>query len=441
MRQQRFIWVFGLLGTGFIVAATILLLATPNKNPADDPWASVPVHNPNTDHTNLISGTLQDWDGTVETGPDVTRLCLSCHEDEAHEVMDTVHWTWQSPPVEVDWSDELVSTGKANTLNNYCIGIQSNETGCTRCHAGYGWTDNTFDFAVEENVDCVVCHDQTGTYAKSGGGLPADGVDLVTVAQSVGTPTRENCGGCHFNGGGGNGVKHGDLDESLYFPSENVDVHMGRYDFLCIDCHQTENHNITGRSISVSVDNANQVVCVDCHAPEFVHDDDRISAHLETVACQTCHIPEGALRDPTKMEWDWSTAGNPDREESPHEYLRIKGSFVYESNFMPEYYWYNGTAGRYLLGDEISPEGPTMLNQPLGDFSDTSALLWPFKVHDALQPYDTVYNILLQPNTVGPEGYWTQFDWDLALYNGAEAAGLPPIAANTILPIHRCTGR
>ena len=170
---------------------------------------------------------------------------------------------------------------------------------------------------------------------------------------------RENCGGCHFNGGGGNGVKHGDLDETLYFPSENIDVHMGRYDFQCIDCHQTEDHSITGRSISVSVDNANQIACTDCHQPETTHDDERINDHLETVACQTCHIPEGALRDATKMDWDWSTAGDDEREEDPHEYLKIKGSFLYESDFIPEYDWYNGTASHYILGDEIDPTNTT----------------------------------------------------------------------------------
>ena len=260
---------------------------------------------------------------------------------------------------------------------------------------------------------------------KAAAGLPAEGVDLAASAQSVGVPTRENCGSCHFNGGGGNGVKHGDLDESLYFPSENVDVHMGRYDFLCIDCHQADDHEIKGRSISVSVDNENQVACTDCHQPESTHSDERINVHLDTVACQTCHIPAGALRDPTKMNWDWSAAGDPDREEDPHEYLMIKGSFVYEDNFQPEYYWYNGLAERYLLGDPIADEGITVLNQPFGDVNDETARIMPFKVHRATQPYDTEYNILLQPNTVGPEGYWTLFDWDLALQNGSEVSGLP----------------
>ncbi|MCA9911793.1 MAG: tetrathionate reductase family octaheme c-type cytochrome, partial [Anaerolineae bacterium] len=273
--------------------------------------------------------------------------------------------------------------------------------------------------------DCLVCHDTSGQYVKGSAGYPVDGVDLMVAAQSVSYPSRETCGGCHFNGGGGDGVKHGDLDTSLYFPTENVDVHMGRYDFQCIDCHQTEDHNILGRSISVSVDNANQVYCTECHNPDTTHEDERIVSHLDSVACQTCHVPEGAVRNPTKISWDWSKAGDADREESEHEYLMIKGEFVYETNFLPDYAWYNGTASRYLLGDEIDPTQITALNQPFGSIDDPTALIWPFKIHTATQPYDTVYNILLQPNTVGPEGYWTLFDWDIALRNGSEAAGLP----------------
>lgn len=419
MHRQRFVWIFGLLGTSFIVLGTVILLVIPNVQATDDPWEHVPVRAEHTDHSHLMTEPF-------ETGEEVTQACLACHEDSAHQVMDTTHWTWQAPPVEVAWSDEPVSVGKANTLNNFCIGIQSNETGCTRCHAGYGWSDDDFfETATEENVDCLVCHDNSGGYVKGASGIPVEGVDLLAVAQSVSFPTRENCGGCHFNGGGGNGVKHGDLDESLYFPTENVDVHMGRYDFVCIDCHRTEDHEIGGRSISVSVDDANQIACSDCHQPELIHEDERITNHLDSVACQTCHIPEGALRDPTKMDWDWSTAGDPMVEEDAHEYLMIKGSFVYENDFQPEYFWYNGTAERYLLGDEIDPDGVTEINLPLGDIADTTALIFPFKVHTARQPYDTVFNILLQPNTVGEEGYWTTFDWDSALAIGAEASDLP----------------
>ncbi len=286
MRNFRYIWVLGLLGTALIVGGAIVLATAVERAAPADPWSFVPVRPEPTDHSVLMPG-------PYESGPEVTAACLECHADEAHEVAQTSHWTWLGEPVEVAWRDEPVALGKANAINNFCIGIQSNWPGCTRCHAGYGWDDADFDFSNTNNIDCLVCHDQSGTYVKASAGLPAEGVDLALAAQSVGTPSRVNCGGCHFNGGGGNGVKHGDLDESLYFPSENVDVHMGRHNFLCVDCHQTQDHQIRGRSMSVSVDNANQVYCTDCHTPNL-HSDARITAHVDTVACQTCR--RGAAR-------------------------------------------------------------------------------------------------------------------------------------------------
>jgi len=218
-------------------------------------------------------------------------------------------------------------------------------------------------------------------------------------------------------------VKHGDLDESLYYPTDDIDVHMGRLDFLCVDCHQTKNHLIKGRSISVSVDDRNQIACTDCHSPKL-HEDSRINAHTDTLACQACHIPEVALRQATKTHWDWSTAGDSEREEDPHEYLKIKGSFVYEKNLRPEYRWYSGTADRYLLGDPINTLGRTQLNPPKGNIRDPKARIWPFKIHLARQPYDAEFSYLLQPKTAGEGGYWTDFDWDNALRTGSEIAGL-----------------
>jgi len=415
MKDFKYIWIVGLLVTLLIIAVPLALVLSSEPDNTGDPWATVPSRVPPTDHTVLIQGAL-------ETGQDVTTECLRCHETAAHEVIQTSHWTWESEPIMLPGRDEPVTIGKKNQLNNFCIGIQSNWTGCTSCHAGYGWEDADFDFQEESNVDCLVCHADTNLYAKAAKGLPAEGVDLVAAAQSVGIPSRENCGSCHFKGGGGNAVKHGDMDESLYYPSEAIDVHMGRHDFQCVDCHQTEHHNIKGRAISVSIENSNQVFCTDCHE-QNVHNDDRLNDHTDTVACQTCHIPEGAVREATKMSWDWSTAGQ-DLPEDPHEYLKIKGSFVYEQGFMPDYDWFNGTVDRYLLGDTLDPTQVTSLNQPLGDITDPAAKIWPFKIHLAKQPFDTTYNYLLQPKTVGEGGFWTDFDWDQALRLGSETAGM-----------------
>ena len=65
------------------------------------------------------------------------------------------------------------------------------------------------------------------------------------------------------------------------------------------------------------------------------------------------------------------------------------------------------------------------LNPPLGSIRDPEARIWPFKVHEAHQPYDTEYNYLLQPVTSGKGGFWSEFDWDRALRLGAEVTGLP----------------
>lgn len=415
IKTHRYVWLFGLIGTLTLILGPILLFLPREAVAIDTPQQHLPQRAPHTDHASLLPG-------PYETGQDVTQACLSCHPDAAAQVMQTTHWTWESKPYQPEGRPEPVTVGKKNSLNNFCLGIQSNWASCTSCHAGYGWTDANFDFDQTENVDCLVCHDQSGTYAKGKGGQPKEGVDLAVAAQSVSYPTRDNCGVCHFNGGGGNAVKHGDLDQHLYNPSDNLDVHMGRENLQCTDCHQSQDHQIQGRAISVSLELENQVACTDCHV-EKLHEDERINAHIQSVACQTCHLPTFARGDATKMVWDWSTAGQ-DLPEDDHSYLKIKGSFVYEKNVIPEYYWYSGVQDRYLLGDPIDPEQPTMINTIAGDIQDPEARIFPFKVHRAKQPYDTVNNYLLQPRTAGEGGFWTTFDWKSALELGAADTGM-----------------
>ncbi len=419
MKNSKYIWVIGLIVTLAIIIIPIMVFATPPTEKQDDPWAHVPDTIMHVDHTSLMPG-------PYEKAEDVTAACLTCHPDAATEVMQTTHWTWESKPVYVPERGGEYTLGKKNSLNNFCISVEGNWPSCTKCHTGYGWEDESFDFNDQTKVDCLACHDNTGIYLKSSAGYPDESVDLAVAAQSVAAPTRTNCGSCHFNGGGGNAVKHGDLDESLYFPDENLDVHMGRYDFQCTTCHTADHHQIRGKSISVSLDSLaleNQAACTDCHSLT-PHEDERLNDHTDTVACQTCHIPEMARKEATKISWDWSTAGRDDIPEYVHTYLKIKGSFVYKKNVQPEYYWYNGTSYRYLAGDKINPTVPTPFNQPKGDINDPTAKIWPFKVERGKQVYDTEYNYFLIPKTVGEGGFWTDFDWDQALYLNEDVTGL-----------------
>ncbi len=163
--------------------------------------------------------------------PEVTKACLTCHNKAGHQFQKSIHWTWE-------YKNEKTgqTLGKRNLVNNFCTNARGNEGMCAMCHASYNWTNANFDFTKQENIDCVVCHEQTGTYYKT---PPTKGnaacsimfeglqpIDWPKVAQSVGRPERANCGTCHFNGGGGDGVKHGDLDSSLVNPPRELDVHM-----------------------------------------------------------------------------------------------------------------------------------------------------------------------------------------------------------------------
>lgn len=371
----------------------------------------------------------------------VTEACISCHTGRAEEIMATSHWKWERE-VEIPGREGTVSIGKKNLINNFCTGANGNNGSCMRCHIGLGWKDNSFDFSDSRNVDCLVCHDQTETYLKKSGeaGAPATPENATLaypvpnynyVAQNIGLPKKHNCGICHFYGGGGNNVKHGDLEEALLSCSFEVDVHMASdsLNMNCIDCHKTEKHNITGKLYSVSSENKNRATCVECHTSE-PHMDKILDEHIHKVACQTCHIPKYAKANSTKMWWDWESAGRMDEDGNPisendadgnHNYLSIKGNFVWDDNVEPEYYWFNGTADHYLTTDTIT-EIPVKINELFGSYQDVDSKIWPVKVHRGRQIYDTEYNTLinlkLHAANKGEGAYWKDFDYDTAAYLG-----------------------
>lgn len=382
--------------------------------------------------------------GPFDSPMAVTRKCLECHEDAARDIMQTTHWKWEMKQ-DLNGQGEVLR-GKKNAINNFCISINGNWPRCTSCHIGYGWKDANFDFSDPERVDCLVCHDTTGTYKKpgAGAGLPAGftgnpdfdkkPVDLVAVARNVGAPKRGNCISCHGYGGGGDNVKHGDIESSMTSTTRDVDVHMGTdgLDFTCQTCHTTSNHAIKGNAMVVSPGGNNHLACVDCHDRQ-PHDETLLNEHMDTVACQTCHIPEYARVLPTKLYWDWSTAGQ-DREVENDQYGKPrydkkKGDFVWGRNVTPAYAWYNGKAGAYLTGDTIDPARPTVLSWPEGNITDMAARIHPFKVHEGKQIYDTVHGYLITPKVFGkkgdPDAYWVNFDWNKAAAAGMKASGLP----------------
>jgi octaheme c-type cytochrome (tetrathionate reductase family) len=426
---------------GVIVVVTIGLIAAiqllhnpplPNLNEyklkqkyAERPQSSV-------DHSQF-----KELQRIFKTPQDVTETCIGCHNKRHEEVIASSHWNWQR--ISYVEGRGIAQMGKSNIINNYCIGASSNEQSCAKCHIGYGMTGNTFDFHNARNVDCMVCHDQSELYMKgsSAAGYPDRNVNLTEVAQSVGRPSSFNCGSCHFYSGGGNNVKHGDLEEALLSCDRETDVHMATNGMAmtCVDCHTADKHQIKGKLYSVSSSHENRITCDQCHT-NTPHTSQTINVHTSRVACQTCHIPTYAKANPTKMEWKWSTAGKLKDGQPYHEvdssgietYLSIKGSFKWEKNVKPDYYWFNGHATHYILGDTIA-EVPVQINRLLGSAIDRESQIIPVKVHRGDQIYDPGTKLLIQPKLFsthhGDSAYWMDFDWELAAAAGMKAVNLP----------------
>ena len=409
-----------------------------------------------------------------ETGPEVTEACLSCHNGTGKEFMKTEHWKWMkkdSIPGRGNYD-----LGKKNVLNNFCIGVNSNEKLCSMCHAGYGYGDKNFDFNNQNNIDCLICHDHTKTYRKSnpctgpnvaGSGVPEAHVDLGKVARGIDLPQRNNCGSCHFTGGGGNNVKHGDLEMGLLNAhtvlSGKVDVHMGVGDdgnnMQCTDCHKTHNHQISGQLYSVSSSNSNRATCEECHTGS-PHKSKLLNNHYKTIACQTCHITEYAKLNPTKIIWDWSTAAKMDKDGKPIfkkmlddttyvfddveyddvevEYDSRHGTAVLKKGVRPEYVWFNGTANHLLITDKIKDTTkPVILNPLFGSYedhynpSDSTCVskIWPVKIMRGKQPYDRGNMTLVQPKLAGKikgsNALWADYNWDKSIKAGMEYLDLP----------------
>ncbi|MDP2961562.1 MAG: tetrathionate reductase family octaheme c-type cytochrome [Sulfurimicrobium sp.] len=408
---------------------------------------------------------------TFQSGPDVTKACLTCHTEAASQIHKTKHWTWEF--LNPENNQRL---GKKNVMNNFCISISQNYAFCTSCHTGYGWKDKNFDFSSENNVDCLVCHDRTGNYRKlpglaghpaykemefpPGSGKIVKPVDLAKVAQKVGKTSRDTCGACHFNGGGGDGVKHGDMDSSLASPEKELDVHMDSVglDFTCSTCHKTSSHDVPGSRytptamdkeqahIRGKADNSNPATCQSCHGNQphpvnLVKLDNhgkKLNEHTRKIACQTCHIPSFARGGvATKMSWDWSTAGKmgPDgkpmtkKDEKGHViYDSRKGDFVMGENVVPEYFWFNGKVKYTLLGDKVSKSDiATPINRIDGSPADGKSMIWPMKVMRGTQPFDPVNHTLVMPHTAGNDdiGYWKNYEWEKAIADGMKNMGAP----------------
>jgi hypothetical protein len=166
-----------------------------------------------------------------------------------------------------------------------------------------------------------------------------------------------------------------------------------KLNFSCQNCHTTSEHSISGRynDRKAFVDHE-----LNMGRPE------RIGTN---VSCESCHSAQ------------------------PHEQRVIdnhssKGTFVWGRNVVPQYRWYKGELGQMTYLSDIDPTAaPIDITPPTGSYADPDARIWPFKIHQGKQPFDTELNRMLPIKLYGRKGsgaFWTEFDWDKALAAGAK---------------------
>lgn len=392
-----------------------------------------------TDHSDFVQGPFKE-------GRDVTKKCLECHEKQAVDVMKTTHWTFAGTPNHVKGMEKSTKQyGKANMINNFCTTAFGGPDGvvhesCFKCHAGYGWTRTKFDLTDKTRVDCLVCHAQKGNYERSKVGSDIDtaamakgSMDIELAAKSVGMPTLQNCGYCHFNGGGGDAVKNAGLDSTMLYADKKQDVHMakkakGGLEMSCQSCHKTKDHKIAGASSQMAHYDA-RVSCEDCHSgAKTPHQKSKNAAilarHTASVACQTCHIPVFSKAQATKMMWNWSDVGKniePKEEFDKETFANYKGTFKWDQSVVPVYAWYNGKIERYMLGDKIKdPSKIVNITKPAGNIKDKTAKIYPYKYFTGTQPMDSKFKYLSTFQQY--KELWVNFDWEKALVNGAKCS-------------------
>jgi hypothetical protein len=270
--------------------------------------------------------------------------------------------------------------------------------GCGQCHIGGQYQAPLGEMMPlyqtgnreKEAIDCLICHavaydmNRKQVVTDANGRTRWDQDRSLRAALSVTSPTAEACLRCHQHNLGGDiyidpdGPEYMESLQNLgherprvlhpgskrgtpYSPSWDVHAAAG---MTCIECHTTRGHYMAKGTHTTTI-MANdlpqlEVSCVDCHdAPhdEASENGRALNAHLERIACQTCHIP--SLQPDNVTRRDFATTVF---EADP-------GIHIYHDELKESaagrgiaYVWWNGDAT--FLGNPIgdNPNGAGLYN-------------------------------------------------------------------------------
>lgn len=93
------------LSKGIVASGLVVFLALSLASASDVPNEQF-VNRSTADHKKF-----QALNQEFQTGPEVTKACLTCHTEAASQVHKSIHWTWK-------W-DKAGGVGKTNSVNNF----------------------------------------------------------------------------------------------------------------------------------------------------------------------------------------------------------------------------------------------------------------------------------------------------------------------------------
>ncbi len=356
------------------------------------------------------------------TGPftDVTKVttqCIECHVQQGTHILRSNHWTWKRNKT-IDGEPQVFS--KKNGLVYFAVAAGGNPSQCLTCHISSNLHDERFDPTSPTNIDCLACHDTTGTYKRLEG-VPKPEQDLLKIAKNVGRPQIKNCLACHGNKKDSSGYKiHNGIEKDIHFTTSGGT-------FSCQQCHPSNGKHTFSRTLHSSPGAMQEKGCAACHT-SLPHQQKRLNTHSEIIACRTCHIPSYGNEQPEIFNWNWFFSNNSTsvyQNNGQQEYPLIsKYGFLQASSLQPVYLWDNGSDHIYTRGDKADKNQLTILQKPSS--RSPQSVIAPFTISYGTQLMDAKYRYLISPSFKKDKSFIPlNASWNEAATDGMKKLRLP----------------